>query len=319
MTQLSSPEHDPDEILMPSSSCYAGQLADCSSRRSICIVPTDERAELIRESDTHATIDYFFHEGEFWRAIIPLDALQQISGQAFNFSEPKTKQGEVLFNQHGLPKRKMPFLNHVQCRFTLKPDSPIQLFPLGSEELETPVHKIYDFIYSLEAIGPAGVNLNLKDGVGGDMLSMHRFVSMQESVFERVVVEGMYVTESAPLPIMEHEMRALLTTALIRSHQAGTTEPYYLYKFLRTNNCVSSAFKILDSVIQYRWYNKIGSMLYRLPLNPRFYLWVRGLDSDPSFRKLMRNEFSDFIQDEKTQLRKEQIDQAKIASPVLDR
>ena len=136
------------------------------------------------------------------------------------------------------------------------------------------------------------------------------------SVFERVVVEGMYVTESSPLPITEREMRALLTTALIRSHQAGTTEPYYLYKFLRTNNCVSSAFKILDSVIKYRWFNKIGSMLYRLPLNPRFYLWVRGLDADPSFRKLMRNEFADYIQDDKTQLRKEQLDSTNIAPPL---
>ncbi|PHR89059.1 MAG: hypothetical protein COA78_36035 [Blastopirellula sp.] len=319
MTQPSSPERDSDDILMPSSSCHAGQLADCSCRRSICIIPKDERPELISESDTHATVDYFYHEGKFWRAIIPLGSLLQISGQAFNFSEPKTNQGEILFNKHGLPQRKMPFLNHVQCRFTLKPKSPVQLFPLGSEQLDTPDHEINDFIYSLEAVGPVGVNLNLKDGVGGDMLSMHRFVSMQESVFERVVVEGMYVTESAPLPIREHEMRALLTIALTRSHQAGTSEPYYLYKFLRTNNCVSSAFKILDSVIQYRWFNKIGSMLYRLPLNPRFYLWVRGLDSDTSFRKLMRNEFADYIQDEKTQLRKEQLDLSNIAPPILDK
>ena len=301
---------------MPASSCYAGQLVDCSSRRSICLIAKEDHADLISESDTHATVDYFFHEGKFWRAIIPLNGLLQISGQAFNFSDPKTKQGEILFNQHGLPKRKMPFLNHVQCRFTLKPDHPIQLHPLGSKSQGTPVHEIYDFIYSLEAVGPAGVNLSLKDGVGGDMLSMHRFVSVQESVFERVVVEGMYVTESSPLPITEREMRALLTTALIRSHQAGTTEPYYLYKFLRTNNCVSSAFKILDSVIKYRWFNKIGSMLYRLPLNPRFYLWVRGLDADPSFRKLMRNEFADYIQDDKTQLRKEQLDSTNIAPPL---
>ena len=34
------------------------------------------------------------------------------------------------------------------------------------------------------------------------------------------------------------------------------------------------------------------------------------------YRKLMRNEFADYIQDEKTQLRKEQLDSTKIAPPL---
>jgi hypothetical protein len=45
-------------------------------------------------------------------------------------------------------------------------------------------------------------------------------------------------------------------------------------------------------------------MLYRLPLNPRLYLRLRGLDGDPRHHKLLRDEFASFLADPTTQARK---------------
>ena len=293
---------------MPQGSRYSGHVADASSRRSIKIQPKQVEHELIGAADEHCIVDYFYHEGQFWRALLPMDGVDQVYGQAFNFSKPRTRQGEngteLLFNKHGLPRRTIPILNHVQSRFTLRRDQPVQLFPLGCDELGTPIHRVYDIIYSLEAVGPVGVTFNIRDGLAGNFLSAHRLMSTQEMVFERLVVENQYVTESPPLKLKKSEKRALLIGLLIHSNRAGMTERYYLYRLFGTNNCTSNPFQIVDRVVKYRFTQRIGSVLYRLPLSPRFYLWIRGLDSDPSFRKLLRSEFEAYIGNAQTQQRK---------------
>ena len=48
----------------------------------------------------------------------------------------------------------------------------------------------------------------------------------------------------------------------------------------------------------------MGALLYRLPLNPRLYLRVRGLYPDPQQRRLVRDEFAGFIDAPDTQARK---------------
>ena len=305
-SEIASDESMP---VMLAKSKYAGKPVDVTSRRSIEILQDREGKATIAREASHTEVNYFYHEGRFWRAVIPLDGVDEIYGQAFNFSKPKTRRSEngreIQFDKHGLPRRTIPILNHVQSRFKLKPDQPVELFPLGSESYDAPVHRIYDFIYSLEAVGPVGVCFNLWDGLAGNLLSAHRFMSIEEMVFERLVVENEYVTESPPLPLDEQEKRAVLIGSLLSSHQAGMTERYYLYRLFGTNNCTSSPFQIVDSVVKYRLPQRIGSALYRLPFNPRFYLWVRGLDSDPSIRKLVRNEFEAFIADSSIQQRKQ--------------
>ena len=296
--------------VMPARSRFAGEPVDASSRRSIQIVPTGPGGELIGADDRHVTVDHFFHEGEFWRGVIPLDATDQVFGQSFNFSQVKTRRGisgpEIVLDRHGLPKRKIPFLNHLQSRFTLRADRPIRLFPLGGDTNGAPTHEVHDFIYTLEALGPLGTAFNLRDAIGGNFISAHRVLSIQEMVFERMVVENEYVTESPPLPLSTANKRSLLLKTLLRSHAAAMSETYYLYRLFGTNNCTSNPFQILDEVVQYTFAQRIGSALYRLPFNPRLYLRVRGLDSDPSDRKLVRHEFEAYIRAPDTQRRKKE-------------
>jgi len=300
---------------------YSGQPIDRSSRRSITILPrktdsTPPPAARISAEDNTVTVDDFYHEGTFWQAVIPLNSIGQVAGQAFNFSKPRTKQGrhgpEILHDRLGLPKRTMPWLNHLQCRFVLTGQQAVRLYPEGSDTTGPPAHRVDDFVYSVDAVGPVGVTFNLRDGLAGNLFSAHRFLSTREMVFERIVIGGQYLTESPPLPLHETQKRALLTRSLLRSHRAGAHEPYYLYRPCRTNNCTSNPFQILDQVMDYSLLQRAGALLYRLPFNPRLYLRLRGLDAEPNFRKLLRDEFATYIHAPETQQRKRDTVRARV-------
>lgn len=279
---------------MPAWSRYAGQPVDKNGRQSI----NAGQHPIVDDADV-ATFDYFRHEGTDWRAVVPLGAVTEVYGQTYNFSAPKTRRGEngpvTRFRKNGLPKRTIPILNHVQCRFLLADDRPLQLYPLGADTTGEPAHLLHDFCYSVEATGPTGVLYNLRDALFGNMLCAHRFVSTQEMVFERISVEGQYVTESPPLVLRPAEKQRLLVKSLQRSDAARMDEPYYIFRLSSTNNCTSNPLQILDEIVSYNWHQWLGSLLYRLPLNPRFYLWMRGLDSDPKHRKFLRDEFAEYL------------------------
>lgn len=281
---------------------YANERLDASSRRSIVIRsrPQDNEGAIV--------VDYFYHLGEFWTAVIPLDSLQHVFGQAFNFSKPKMRNGangpEIDMDENGLPKRTIRSLNHIQCRFIMRPDAPVLLYPMQSEIEGKATHELHDFVYSFEAVGPIGVKFNFRDAMSGSLISAHRILSTREMVFERIVVEGQYVTESPPLPLSENEKKAALLECLMRSDRAGMSEVYYLFHLWKTNNCTSSSFQILDKVVNYSWLQRLGSLLYRFPLNPRFYLRVRGMDSDRNVRRIVRQEFEEYIIEPETQKRK---------------
>lgn len=302
---------------MPAWSRYAGQAMDCSSRHSIALVGDCVQGN-IASGASHAAVDYFYHEGQYWRAVIPLDGVDQVFGQAFNFSRirtRKTKDGPIpMTDARGVPKRVIPILNHLQTRFTFKPDQPIRLLPMANLHADhVEPQTVSDIVYTIEATGPPGVTFNLRDAMGGNLLCAHRFVSTQEMVFERIAVENQFLQQSPPLLLQPGEERALLVKSLERSHRAGMDEPYYLYRVCGANNCTSNPFQILDQVVNYTWPQWLGSLLYRLPLHPRFYLWVRGLDSAPGERTLVRDAFEAYLSNPETRRRKREYVRSEIA------
>lgn len=286
---------------------YKIEELDLSSRRSI---------DVDSFGDQEAVVRYFYHAGQFWLARVPLDGVESIYGQAFNFSTPKRRRTEtgteVIKDARGVPIPRFGFINHVQCRFRLAKGKSIKLFPMDGDIHDTPSAEIDDFVYSIEAVGPPGISFGFRNGMAGNLMCAHRFLSTQEMVFERVAVLGYYIRESPPLPLSTGEMRDLLVKSIRRSDQAGLDETYYLYRCCGTNNCTSNPFTILDSVLQYTGWQKIGAVLYRLPLNPRLYLRVRGLDSNPREYRLVRGEFMDFLNLPETRRRKREVVRAEI-------
>lgn len=293
---------------------YCDQLLDDCSRHSIAI--REPAAATQDQLARQFVIDYFYHRGAFWTAVVPLDGVHEILGQAFNFSKVKTRPGDdgpqPVYDSDGVPKRRLPMLNHLQSRFRLKAGQTVDLYPLHSDPDGQPRMKIDDFVYSVEAVGPPGVNFSLRDGINGSLISAHRFLSTEEMVFERIVCERQYVLESASLPLDDVQKRTLLVTSLRRSHRAGMSEVYYLYRCGRTNNCTSNPFQLLDKSVDYSWRQWLGAMLFRLPISPRSYLRVRGMDADPDRRHLVRDEFADFISSPETQKRKRAAVKARV-------
>ena len=295
--------------VMPGKRPYARQPIDRSSRRSIAIdFSRYGDSETIADDAEQVCVDNFYHEGKFWHAVIPLGKVAEIRGQTFNFSQSKVRKGpngpEVILDRRGLPKRKIPYLNHVQSRFILEPSAFIELYRTGETECGEPAHRVNDFVYSVEVVGPEGIKFNLRDGLKGSLLCAHRFLSTQEMVFERMVLENRVIVESPPLPLTECQRRAALVESLLRSHRAGVKQPYYLFRFCGTNNCTSNPFQVLDKVVHYSFLRRLGSFLYRLPLSPRQYLRARGMDTKPGWFGLVRDEFRCYIESEDTRERK---------------
>lgn len=278
--------------VMPAWSKYAGKPIDLTSRRSIEQVDSGSQDTIV--------VDYFYHGGEFWRAVFPVDGVREVRGQAFNFSEMRTrvtKEGrEVVLDRRGLPKRKIPIAYHVQTRFSMDPSKPVRLYPLGTTEFDEPTHELLEWVYTIEANGPVGWDFSISNGMRGHLLSVHRFISMEDMVFERIAVENQYVTETPALPISDDAKQELLRRSIARSSQAGMTERYILFGCWGTNNCTSNPFRILDEVVRYRFRHRLGALFFRLPIAPRLYLRMRGLDVDPQSFKLVRDEFAEFIE-----------------------
>ncbi len=301
---------------------------DLSSRRSIDILwpPTKALA-----GQNAVIVQYFYHRGQYWLASVPLDCVANVYGQAFNFSRPKTRKTpegpETIYDETGMPKRSLSSVNHLQCRFVLCDQSAVKLYPLDTvpvndaaiteddashlDELE-PTHRVTDLVYSIEAVGPPGITFGFWSGLRGQLLCTHRFISTEEMVFERIAVESQYVTESPALPITNDEVNELFRKAILRSDQAGLNERYYLYRVCGTNNCTSNPFQILDRTVKYSFWNWLGSLLYRIPFNPRFYLRIRGLDADPSYRRMLRDEFAEFVAAPETRKRRREYVRQKI-------
>jgi hypothetical protein len=297
-----------EPIYPPPGTRYAAQPLDTSSRRSLEIISRSDCGVALAAHDRVVTVDYFYHEGVFWKATIPLDGVAQVFGQAFNFSRPRTRRTpdgpEIIYDADGVPKRTLRCLNHVQTRFVMHHDQPLRLYPRHDDTSGPPQYELFDFVYSTEAVGPPGVTFNVRDGLIGNLVTAHRFFSTTEMVFERIVVENQYVLQSPELPLTASEKRALLCDSLLRSHRAKMHEVYYLFSVCGTNNCTSTPLQILDRVVQYTFWQRLGSFFYRLPLSPRRYLRLRGLDTNPKKRHLLRDEFAEFIRATETQQRK---------------
>ena len=291
--------------VMPSGGRFAGQPIDTSRSRPVSI----QGERLDRFGRRRLIVDHVYHEGAFWTAVIPIDGVDQISVQFYNFSAPckmnrTESESDTSLDQQGMPKYSNPFLNHIQLRISFQASNEIDLYPLFGEDGDIPMHSVADLCYSVEAAGPKGYDFDWRNTVFGNLVTVHRFTTMQEMVFERLVAEDQCLVESPPLPLTPTQKAEVLLRALRRSQQAGLSETYYLIRMIETNNCASNALKILDSVMKGTLRQRLASHLYRLPISPRLYLQLRGIDPDPGYRKRVRDEFHDFINAPQTQVRK---------------
>jgi hypothetical protein len=115
----------------------------------------------------------------------------------------------------------------------------------------------------------------MADAVLGNFVNAHRLIAMQDMVAEKIGKYHYTIYQSIVGPLEPAQKRKLLIAAIENGHRAGFTQPYYLIGLSdKTRNCTSEAFRVLDQVVPTEG---VGRQLWRLPLDPRLYLRLRGL------------------------------------------
>jgi hypothetical protein len=263
--------------VMPTWSAYAGEPFNLAARRPLVI---------FSESDEAFVVGGFYHQGDFWQAVVPKRGVAQIIGQRFNFS--KRKRGD-----DGTARSTLFFANHVQARVKMEPGRTVCLYRAGDEPGGEPAHRVSDFCYSVEAVGPCGRKWNLSDALLGNLAVVHRFLSTEEVAFERIVRERMTVLQSPPLPLDGEILDRMLAGAIRESHAAGLSRPYFMFRLpFSATNCTSEPLKLLDGVLRTpRWRRS----LYRFPVHPRGYLKLRGLWQNGPAAPTLNEQMADWL------------------------
>jgi hypothetical protein len=273
--------------VLPAWSAYAGEAFNLSERRPLFI---------LSESRDAFVVAGFYHRGEFWKAVVPKQGVAEIIGQRFNFSKPRR-------HPDGSTTHPLFFANHVQARLKMAPDRALRLYPLEAETAGEPAHTIGDFVYSVEAVGPHGRKWNLSDALLGNLAVVHRFLSIEEVAFERIMRERMNVLESPPLPLEEGFLNTLLAEAIRESHTAGLSKPYFMFRLpFSATNCTSEPLKLLDGVLRTP---RRRRFLRRLPIHPRGYLQLRGLWTAGQTVPTLNEQMAAWVQSEQAKQRRE--------------
>ncbi|REK10749.1 MAG: hypothetical protein DWQ37_14975 [Planctomycetota bacterium] len=276
-----------DAPVMPKWSAYAGQPINTFERRALAIAT---------ESDEAFVAQGFYYQGEFWKAVIPKSGVAAIIGQRMNFSPPRR-------NSDGTSRPSLFFLNHVQARLKMDPDRPLCLYPPEADQEGEPAHRITDFCYSVEAVGPLGRKWNTQDALLGNLALVHRFLSTEDVAFERVMRERMTVLQSPPLPLEAEFRNRLLAEAVRESHAAGLSRPYFMMRLpFSATNCTSEPLKMLDEVLRTPRSRRV---LRRFPIHPRAYLKLRGLWTEGQMIATLNDEMAAWIQGEGGKQRRE--------------
>lgn len=260
---------------------FKGKVIDNSTRRSL---------QIVNEDELFFYIDNFFHANEFYSAKIPKNSIDKVIGQRFSFGKNN------------------PFVNHAQVRFIMKSNHPVELYEYGA--FDKKIHSLRDFVYSIEVVGPKGQSWSFGNSFG-DFVSAHRLCSIEEVVFERVVLGGYNVIQSPPLILDQEKLNKALDLILRRGHKSKMTEKYYLVNlWFGANNCTSEIFYILDE-LKRKDYNIIqkffSKLLWRFPFALRMYLRLRGAIDHSIKAQTLNEEFDSLAKSDKLLSRKDKI------------
>ena len=285
------------EPVMPHWSAYAGEAFNLTERRPVSI---------LSESDTAIIAEDFYYWEDFWTAVIPKHGVADIIGQRLNFSKPRRQPD-------GTSKPSLFFMNHVQARLIMQPEHPIELYPPGREPAGEPAHRVDDFCYTVEAVGPHGRHWNLFDGLLGNLAIVHRFLSTEDVIFERIIRERMTIIQSPPLPLEPQIKNQMLCEAVRESHNAGLSRPYFIVRARGTaTNCTSEPMKLLDRVLQTPFWQRF---FHRFPVYPRGYLKLRGLWQDGQPPPTLNDQMAEWIAGDRAKQRRHAHIQKKKSVP----
>jgi hypothetical protein len=194
------------------------------------------------------------HDGRWWVARIPPDAVANVMAQEVKFAAP-------------VPAA------HSQLQFEFKPGKEAALVPQVEGD-PTPPIKLKNLVYSVEACGTEDFKYDLVGGVENKFVNCHRLVSLSDR-YKSEVVEHNRPILPYRLHTTDAAKQAILLAALKRGNQAKLKEMYNTL----TNSCITNVMHAVDTGAHYDPWHELGAHLTtdKLPTVIPYYLKMRGL------------------------------------------
>lgn len=243
-----------------------GRELDLSSRRPLRLLEPEFAAAYAPAEGELVAAD-FYHEGRFWVAKFPRDAVARVMFLKWDFGQWRVR---LRLLGRTLVDADLFHVSHTELRFQL--ERPVELYSPGENGRATaPAFRVDDLVSSVEAVGVPGETFNLWGGLCDHFVAVRRFKSLRENFYERVVEQGR-VIQQWEVALEAPQRNELLRRAILDSHEAGCGTLYHVF----AHSCTTEAFRLIDSVVRYgikRW----RTVFRRIPHFPEAYLWARGL------------------------------------------
>ena len=249
------PGHDPffpKRVL--STGKYKGESTNTGLQRSVVQLSAADAAKYGAKPGELAFAN-FSHEGKFWVAMVPPNAVKDIDMMLEHFPAI-------------VPAA------HSMLRFRLKDGQEARLVPQTEGSDDKP-RVLKDLVLSIEATAPKNFKYGLVDGLFNNFAAAYRMESVQDRAAH--TKNNGHRVEQIPLKFSEQEKQRILKEAITTSHQRGLKTNYNTI----ASNCTNEAMHIIDRGVG----NKVPVQVHvsraltteTLPTNSRFYLGIRGL------------------------------------------
>jgi len=189
---------------------YAGRCIDSCEYRYTEIIEANESQDYIEVSN-------LYHEKKFWRARIPLHAVEGVEISFENFRKS---------------------FNHVAMRFQFPKSNPVKLISQVPEEGEYLTSETQSLVVSPEGVAPKGSEYNLFDGMLGYYSLMYRIFSMEQ--YEIYANELDRPLKTYKTKLKKDEMNDLLLVSIQKSSE-GLNGVYQLV----FNNCATATIDLI--------------------------------------------------------------------------
>jgi hypothetical protein len=190
---------------------------------------------LKKNSDGRIHLANILHGSTYWSAMI----------------NPRDVEGVSLLFENFLPQ-----VSHVALQFRFNKE--IEMTSILNKQKK---YKMKDLVFSAEAALPYGEKLKLLPSLNGSYVLAYRFLSLDET-YTWMILNQKHKVKQFPLDLTPEQGSEALLRAIDLSVREQMTNPY----FLLTQNCATSAMKVLGQSLPSFWDQRFQAF----PLNMNF-------------------------------------------------
>jgi hypothetical protein len=201
-----------------------------------CMDASEERAPVILSQDAkQVTFANFWHQGHFWIATVPLDGIDRAIFHTEYFASD------------------IPLIKpaHVQMRFVMKKDSPVQLAPQAGKDQGLAPTTVTNMILSVEYMAPQGIDYDLIPGEFKAFRVAYTFFS------DEALIDFIHEDDaSGDGPDLFNQYALKMTSAQVGAVFAEAVKEGNAYQYDHSydtliRNCATQLFQVMDRSLTY--------------------------------------------------------------------